>query len=200
VNLFNLLQLLLAAVALALIAERFRALFYRARIDAGPYLRALGEELRAGRMQEARRLARAGRPAWVAELAHAVLQAEPGSEQVLALSEEACAALRDEAAKRIYVIYGLARVATPLALLGVILELTGALSGRAGVQALQAGLVESSALSRALGTLAIGIATSTVCFAASAMVRKRAQAAVKDLGQAADVFEEAVGPGAAGGS
>jgi biopolymer transport protein ExbB/TolQ len=193
-TLFNFAQLLLAAVALALIAERFRTLFYRARLDPGPFLQALQEELSAGRLHAARLLAQAGRPAWLAELAHAVLQAEQAGEGVDVAAEETCSDLSDEAARRIYVINGLARVATPLALLGVILELTGALAHRSGLQALQAGLLENTALSRALATLAIGIATTAVCFVASTMLRKRALAAIAELRRGVDVLQEAIGP------
>ena len=191
-TLFNLLQLLLAAVALALIAERFHTLFYRARIDAGPYLEALREELRAGRTKAARALAEAGRPAWVAELVHAVLKADADGDHAESVADEVCADRRDQAGRRIYAVHGLARVATPLALLGVILELTGALAGRGGSEAFQAGLVRNAALSRALFTLAIGIATSAVCFVASGMLRKRAVALVRDLRRAMEILEEAL--------
>ncbi len=188
---FNAVQLLLAAVALALIAERFRTLYYRARIDPGPYLEALREDLQAGRTKAAIALAEAGRPAWVAELAHAVLRVEANGERSEGVADEVCADRRDEAGRRVYAVHGLARVATPLALLGVILELTSALGVRGGLQALQAGLVESEALSHALCTLAIGIATSAVCFAASGMLRKRAVALVRDLKRTREILEDA---------
>ena len=191
---FNALQLLLAAVALALIAERFRSLFYRARIDAGPYLAALRYDLQAGRIHAARELAETGRPAWIPELVHAVLRAETDGEQAEGVADEVCANRRDDAGRGIYLLHGLARAATPLALLGVILELSSALSGRgAGLQALQAGSVQNIALSRALSTLAIGIATSAVCFVASGMLRKRALALVKDLRQTMEILEGEAG-------
>jgi biopolymer transport protein ExbB/TolQ len=79
-------------------------------------------------------------------------------------------------------------------LLGVILELTAALAGGGGQPVLQAGQHASLALSRALSTLAIGLATSAVCFSASSILRRRAAAAMRDLEMTIEVLEASETP------
>ncbi len=188
---FNIAQLVLAALALALVAERFWVVLFRAKLDTGAYMRGLKARLLEGDVQAALRLAEAGRPAWVAQFAHAMLKAKIAGENVDMASADAWAELREEAGKRLYAIHGLARMASPLALMGVILQLAEGFGEGERLTGLQAGLVESLALERALVTLVLGLATSGVCFVAAGILRKNVRQAMKDLERMSRALGEA---------
>jgi biopolymer transport protein ExbB/TolQ len=188
-TLFNIVQLVLALGALVMIAERLGAILFRVRIDTPRYLGALRDRLDAGEIHSARRLAEAGRPAWAAELVHAVLKAESEGESLEFAAAETLSLLDAEAGKRLYAIHGIARIASPFALMGVILQLAEGFAGRGSLSSLQAGLVESQALEHALVTLMIGLATTTVCFVAAAMLRRQVRAALREPERALATLE-----------
>jgi hypothetical protein len=82
--------------------------------------------------------------------------------------------LQQEVNARLAVLRVCATLASTLGLLGAILAIRAGLGAPEGLVRLQAGLAESLALSRALLTMAIGVATSAGCFYALALFRRAA--------------------------
>lgn len=186
---FQGLQCALATFAFGLICWRLRALLASAALDAAPFARVLGDDLRAGRTSEALRVARALEPAAAARLACAALgELEQGGDargQLEQTHAELRAALlrgRDE-------ILTLGRMASPLALIGVIVELADA-SGRLP-RALTSPHAEraAAALERATLAFALGMATLAVCACAASLIQRRALGVWRDLDRIAAVFD-----------
>lgn len=184
-------QLLFAAAAVALIGGRFREVLFRRQLDAKPYIEALRSAIFEERLDAASRLVDAGRPAWIAELAFALLNARSQGTCVEIAIADAWQQIREENGKGIYLIMGFARVAPPLALFGVILQLAAGFASRSDLVALQSGLVESRAIESAIVTLMIGLGTSTVCFVGGGILRKHVRKVNRELERVYRSLEEA---------
>ncbi|HEY6877960.1 MAG TPA: hypothetical protein VI299_08065 [Polyangiales bacterium] len=115
------------------------------------------------------------------ELAHV----RPESALALALvaddPREALADVREIASTRLRLLRVCATLASTLGLLGGILLLAGAPLPGQGLLALAAGAVARARMNGAIETMAIGVATSALCFQALAILRR---AATKQLHQA----------------
>jgi hypothetical protein len=189
VSWFNALQLALGAAALVLIARRLQALLFEAPLDVAAFAEALRTALDAGQPELAGRIAAACSPAWPAQLAQAALAEQAGAGNVAAVVDEALLDLEDAAFRGLTPIVALGRMASPLAFIGVLLELARAFGGGdGGLERLQRGLVESVALQRALLTFTIGFASFAVCFAAVTVLRRRARATRDALRRVAAIF------------
>lgn len=189
--LFNGVQLLFALAALTLIGGRFREVLFRRQLDAKPYVEALRSAILEERLDAAQRLVEAARPAWVAEFAHALLNARSERRCVEIALADAWQQIREEIGKGIYVVFGFARIAPPLALFGVILQLAAGFTSRNSLAALQPGFVESRAIENAVVTLVIGLGTSTVCFVGGGILRRHVRKVDRELEHASSSLEEA---------
>jgi biopolymer transport protein ExbB/TolQ len=189
--LFNGVQLLFAVAAAALIGGRFYEVLFRRQLEAKPYIEALRSAVLEERFDAAHRLVDAARPAWVAEFAHALLNARNEGVCVEIAVADAWQQTREEIGKGIYLIMGFARIASPLALFGVILQLAAGFASRSSVAALQAGMVESRAIESAIVTLMIGLGTSTICFVGGGILRKHVRKVDKELERMSRSLEEA---------
>lgn len=196
-TLYNGFQLVIAAVVVALTAERFRVLFYRAPIDTDRFIPALLQRVRDGKLRVAEQLSDAGRPSWVPTLLHAMIHAyreaegDPSTAADMARDEQ-WDALRDEAGKRLHAIRGLASVASAVGLLGVLLEFREALSEGANLLVMEAGSPQTEAIQHALVTMTIGMATSWLCYAALRMLREQARGLAKAMKENARRLSEAL--------
>jgi hypothetical protein len=179
---FNALQLVVASAALAIIARRMRTLCFEAALDIDPFVEALDAALALGQLDLARRRAAACLPAWPALLAMRALeeQAEHRDRAQSAL-DESLLELEQAAWRGLSAIVALGRIASPLAFIGIILEIGAAFRGDAGLVALQRGLALSLGLQRALLCFALGVSTFGVCFAGMAILQRRARALCSDL-------------------
>jgi biopolymer transport protein ExbB/TolQ len=180
-----------AAFALVLICERLWDVLFRRQIDAKPLIEAIHSALLAERLGAAYRLAEAARPAWLARFATDILQGRTDGTRVEIVIADAWEQLQEEISKGIYLIYGFARIASPLALLGVVLQLAAGFSGKRDLTALQLGLAQSRAIEHAIVTLTIGLATSSVCYVGGAILRKHYRKANKELEQMSSSLEDA---------
>ncbi len=184
-------QLLFAAAAVALIVGRFREVLFRRELDAKPYIEALRSAVYEERFDAAHRLVDAARPAWIADFALAIMNARSEGVCVEIAIADAWQQIREEIGKGIYLIMGLARIAPPLALFGVILQLAAGFTSRGSVAALQAGMVESRTIESAIVTLIIGLGTSTICFVGGGILRKHVRKVDKDIEHMSRSLEEA---------
>lgn len=185
---FNALQLALAAGAATLIARRMRALLFEAPLDGRAFVAALETALSSGQVALARRIAEACMPAWPARLATAALAKDERGGEAQGALEETQLELEHAAFRGLGAIVALGRMASPLAFIGVILEIGRAFGGDTGIEGLQRGLVESSSVQRALFTFALGFGTFAACFAAVAILRRRARLVREQLRRVASLF------------
>jgi hypothetical protein len=191
----NVLQLALAVVALTVAIPRLRAVLYEAPLDADAFIDALRMALAASQLGLARRIAEACLPAWPARLAARAIAALDQQRDPRPAIDEACADLAHMIWDGRSAITVLGRIANPVALIGVIIELGKASHGGEGLAGLQRGLAERIALQRSLLTFALGLGTSIVCFSAVAILQRNARLLDADLRRVAAAFER----GRAGG-
>ena len=78
-------------------------------------------------------------------------------------------------------IVTLGRMASPLAFIGIVLEIGRAYGGGSGIEGLQRGWVVSTAVERSLFTFALGMSTLALCMASLAVLQRRASAIRGDL-------------------
>jgi len=168
----NALQILLLGFAAWTFGLRARALLFAGRLDRKVFVAALRDALGAKQPEIARSLARACLPAWPARIALHGLEAIESRANVQAVLEEQRVALLHVAPQGIATLRSLARMATPLAFIGVISELGRALGGGYGLAALQRGLPERLALERGLLTFALGISTTFLALAAARVLAR----------------------------
>jgi biopolymer transport protein ExbB/TolQ len=189
-SLFNALQLGLAAVALTMIVQRLRLLLFVAPLDADAFLEALTVAATAREFSLARRITRVCAPAFIADLAAiAIAELERGRAPRAAI-EEAYTDFVHASSRGHDAIAALGRMASPLALIGVVVELGRAFSGGGGLLALQRGLVMRIGLERSLLTFALGLATAVTCAFALSILRRSARALGRDLRRVATALEE----------
>jgi hypothetical protein len=150
---------------------------FEAALERKPFVAALRAALSARQVELARTLAASCMPAWPARVASRGIEVLGSRGDLPAALEEQRFELLHAAPAGIATLRSLARMAPPLAFIGIINELGRAQSGDYGLAALQRGLPERLALERGLTTLALGIGT-TLLAASAARVLMRA---VKEL-------------------
>ncbi len=173
---YSVLQLVLAAVVGGIVVERCRTLLYRAPLDTGPWLRAVSGAIGDGDLGAARALVEAGRPAWVAEVARALLS--PGGEADV---DELLTDYKYEAFRRLRALRILASAATASGFLGAVIEMIWLFQGDHGLMALEAGRVERIALHHAMLSVALGIAIAVFAFVSLAILKRAATTLLTDL-------------------
>jgi len=176
---FNSLQIALAAGAVVLIARRMQILLFEAPVDTKPFLDALEAAVAAGQLGLARQIAEVCAPAWPASLASRGLAELELGGAAHTVMDEAQLDFEAEAWRGIGAIVALGRMASPLAFIGVIIEIGRAFGS--GMEGLQRGLLASRALERSLFTFALGVGTFAVCFAAATILQRRARRMRADL-------------------
>ncbi len=169
-RIYELGQLLFALAAMVLVAERVRALGYRA-LTSERAMKWLAARLREGDRQGAVAWARRVPEAFVGRLILETLAPEDPERSPELVRVE----LRHVASLRLGVLRGFATLASALGLLGAILAIGQGFSGGGGLLALQAGLAQQVALARALERMALGVGTSAFCFFALGELRQMAK-------------------------
>lgn len=187
---FHVLQLAFAAVALGVVVERVRFLFYVAPLDTKPWLRAVLDAIDEDDLATATLLVKRARPALIAEVAHAGLQARADGEGAGPAIDERASLAEDQAVARLRAVRVFASLGSATGLLGAAIEL-GRLYGREyGLAALQAGRAEALAISSALLAVVVGTAVSLVCWTAFRILQKHAAAVIADIRETAAKLHE----------
>lgn len=187
----NVLQSALLLVVVWTFATRARQLLFRGRLERVLFVSALREGLNAGQHGLARRIAEACAPAWPARIALAGLDALDAGSDVQARIEEPRLELLHAATSGIATLRALARMAPPLAFIGVILEAGKALGGGYGLAALQRGLPVRLALERGLLTFALGLATTFVAVTAVRVLHRGAAEQARAITEVSAALETA---------
>jgi hypothetical protein len=145
---------------------------FQAQLNRPAFVRELRAALEANQIDQAKLLAEACLPAWPARIALSGLQAQQARLSVQAAVEEERTELLHSVPNGIATLRALARMAPPLAFIGVICELGRALNGGYGLAGLQRGLPQKLAIERGLVTFALGVGTCLLAvIAARALIR-----------------------------
>jgi biopolymer transport protein ExbB/TolQ len=164
------LQMLVAGTIAAVVAERLWALVWLAPLSA-PLADAVARALHCASRSALQEIVLSRPRSHAAQLIQA--QAED--------LDEALHALRAEAGQRLGLLRVLATLSSTLGLLtGIWALMDGFDPSRAGLDALESGLPERLAMSRALAAMATGVGCSGVCFYALGRFRTLAQALWRD--------------------
>jgi len=175
---FQLAQLGVALFLTIVIGERVRALHFRDATSEEAF-RWLLRTLDRGDTERARGWARARPRTQLARMVElAFTSSQPAGEL-----RELMLDLREESTARLRVLRVGATLVSSLGLMGGILTLALGSSRHAGLMALQAGGVERMTMNEALATMAIGVATSALCFQGLALLRPAAQRSLMQVRQ-----------------
>lgn len=192
---YHALQLLLAAYVAALISERTRTLFYRAPLEAKPYAKVALRAVRAGDWSAAEALARAGKPAWIAEVLGAAVEARKRGEAVTIALDEVLSELKYEAERSLLSLRVLSSLASVSGMLGAVIEVLRFLSGDVGLLGMMAGLSERTTAERALLAFVIGASTAAVAMASRRTLGRQAVRLYREAADMGAAIEEAVNDG-----
>ncbi len=180
---------------MALIGVRMRVLLFEALLDIHSFVAALRTAMAGGQLALARALAEACKPAWAARLAACGLAELEAARDPRPALEELQGELEQAASRGRDMLLALGRMASPIALIGVIVEMGNAAHGGGGLLGLQRGLVARIAMQRAVLTVALGLGTSAVCFVAAAILQRSAATLRRDLTQVRALFDAPEGGG-----
>ena len=175
---FQLGQLAVALFLSVLICRRVQALHYRDATSEEAF-RWLLRTLESGEREPVLAWARARPHAQLARM----IELAFSSSQPAAELRELVIELRDQSMASLRTLRVAATLVSTLGLMGGILTLALGSSRHAGLMALQAGRVEHMTMNEALATMAIGVATSALCFQAVGLLRPAARRAMFQVRQ-----------------
>lgn len=146
--------------ALGIAVHQARTLLGGAVLDVGA-LRAPISALLPAQIDQARSLLQRGLPAWAAQVGLLTLAQHQDGPRDAAEPDDRLAELRQSSMRGLGALMTLGRIAPPLAFLGVILELTSAISAP---DAAGAGLPAQAALGHAVTSVCLGAMTALFSF------------------------------------
>ena len=189
---FHGLQLVCWGAAVWWSGRQARVLLFSARLDSRPVLEELETLLPTDRVAAMKLLGGAG-DAWIGLVGLAYLRPSTGSPADGALeAHRLLEQLQSERLRGLEPLVTLGRIAFPLAILGVIFELTDAFVGDQGLEALQRGLPEQLALGRAATGLTIGVMTTLFCLVLTRVLSGHLRRLVADAVRTQEVIERAL--------
>lgn len=182
---FHLLQLILLAAALAATGRAAWSYVNQTSLEGRLFLTAWADALCNGEKDEAGRLLDGASSCTVAKL----LQASCNGSQDLSGPDVVISKLREETLRPAGRVRALGRIASPLAFIGVMIELGAAFADKQGLAGLQRGAVETVALEHAVLGLVLGLATSSICIAAAGQLARGAATRLGEFKLAQEVYE-----------
>lgn len=180
------------AAVLTLVIAVVRRFAVRAPSDAEVLRRVLRQALKKGRWVEVRDTVYALRPAWAAEVLWPLFDpALPGHEAPTKI-EETLSRIQDEAVSSLRWLRVLAFAASAVGFIGASIQIHWVFNGEHGLMRLQAGLVENVGLSRAVLSIAIGMATSGLALGTYGALRSLAAETLRQAKRTATSLEDTV--------
>ncbi len=157
-------NLVVSAVAIAIVIERFMVLGFKLNLNAGPFMDQIQKLVISGNVDKAVKLCGAAPNAALSRVVRAGLtRAEKGEQEVARALEEAVLEVTPAISKRIASLWSLANIATLVGLVGTIWGLiqTFASLGAASPEMKQVML--SNGISEAMNNTALGLTIAVVC-------------------------------------
>jgi biopolymer transport protein ExbB/TolQ len=157
-------NLVVSAVAIAIVIERFVVLAFKLNLNAGPFMDQIQKLVLSGNVDKAVKLCGAAPNAALSRVVRAGLtRASKGEQEVARALEEAVLEVTPAISKRIASLWSLANIATLVGLVGTIWGLiqTFASLGAASPEMKQVML--SNGISEAMNNTALGLTIAVVC-------------------------------------
>jgi len=157
-------NLVVSAVAMAIVIERFAVLAFKLNLNAGPFMDQIQKLVISGNVDKAVKLCGAAPNAALSRVVRAGLtRASRGEQEVARALEEAVLEVTPAISKRIASLWSLANIATLVGLVGTIWGLiqTFASLGAASPEMKQVML--SNGISEAMNNTALGLTIAVVC-------------------------------------
>lgn len=157
-------NLVVSAVAMAIVFERFMVLAFKLNLNAGPFMDQIQKLVISGNVDKAVKLCGAAPNAALSRVVRAGLtRASKGEQEVARALEEAVLEVTPAISKRIASLWSLANIATLVGLVGTIWGLiqTFASLGAASPEMKQVML--SNGISEAMNNTALGLTIAVIC-------------------------------------
>lgn len=160
---FSFINIVVLAVVLAIIAERFVYILTKYRVNSAEFMAQIRKLVQAGNIDRAIKLCEAAPLPLLQVVKSGLTQVNRGDEAVIASMEERMAELIPELEKRIAVLWTLANIATLVGLLGTISGLIRAFGAVAHAAPAQRAQLLSAGISEAMWNTALGLGIAVLC-------------------------------------
>jgi biopolymer transport protein ExbB/TolQ len=175
-------NLIVSAVAIAIVIERFAVLAFKLNLNAGPFMDQIQKLVLSGNVDKAVKLCGAAPNAALSRVVRAGLtRASKGEQEVARALEEAVLEVTPAISKRIPSLWSLANIATLVGLVGTIWGLiqTFASLGAASPEMKQVML--SNGISEAMNNTALGLTIAVVCIIFHLALSSKSKAMVEEV-------------------
>lgn len=160
---FSFINMVVLAVVLAIIAERFVYILTKYRVNSAEFMAQIRKLVQAGNIDRAIKLCEAAPLPLLQVVKSGLTQVNRGDEAVIASMEERMAELIPELEKRVAVLWTLANIATLIGLLGTISGLIRAFGAVAHAAPAQRAQLLSAGISEAMWNTALGLGIAVLC-------------------------------------
>ena len=160
---FSIINVVVLAIVLAVIAERFVYILTKYRVNSREFMAQIRKLVQAGNIDRAIKLCEAAQLPLLQVVKAGLTQAQRGDEAVIAAMEEKWAELHPDLEKRIGALWTLANIATLIGLLGTITGLIHSFGAVAHAEAAQRAQLLSAGISEAMWNTALGLGIAVLC-------------------------------------
>ncbi len=157
----------ISAVSIAVMGERFYAVFFRLRVPEKAFLEQVEKQLVAGKVDRAIQICASYPDAALPQVIKAALQqANHGGAAITGAIDEALLEVSPKISKRISALWSLANIATLVGLIGTIFGLIQAFGATALIAPDQKAAALSKGISEAMYNTAMGLTIAVACIIA----------------------------------
>jgi len=160
---FSIFNVVVLAIVLAVIAERFVYILTKYRVNSREFMAQIRKLVQAGNIDRAIKLCEAAPLPLLQVVKAGLTQAQRGDEAVIASMEERWAELAPDLEKRIGALWTLANIATLIGLLGTITGLIHSFGAVAHAAPDQRAQLLSAGISEAMWNTALGLGIAVLC-------------------------------------
>jgi len=160
---FSIFNVVVLAIVLAVIAERFVYILTKYRVNSREFMAQIRKLVQAGNIDRAIKLCEAAPLPLLQVVKAGLTQAQRGDEAVIASMEERWAELAPDLEKRIGALWALANIATLVGLLGTISGLIRSFAAVAHAEAAHKSVLLARGISEAMYNTALGLGIAVLC-------------------------------------
>ncbi|MCA9606886.1 MAG: MotA/TolQ/ExbB proton channel family protein [Myxococcales bacterium] len=161
---FSFINIVVLAVVLAIIAERFVYILSKYRVNTTEFMAQIRKLVQAGNIDRAIKLCEAAPLPLLQVVKSGLTQVNRGEDAVIASMEERMSELMPDLEKRVAALWTLANIATLIGLLGTISGLIRAFGAvGSGTDAAQRSAILADGISEAMWNTALGLGIAVLC-------------------------------------
>ena len=178
---FSIFNVVVLAIVLAVIAERFVYILTKYRVNSREFMAQIRKLVQAGNLDRAIKLCEAAPLPLLQVVKAGLTQAQRGDEAVIASMEEKWAELHPDLEKRIGALWTLANIATLIGLLGTITGLIHSFGAVAHAEAAQRATLLAAGISEAMWNTALGLGIAVLCMVFHLFLHSQAKKIKQDM-------------------